>query len=289
MSARGRSLPLCALALMSVPIVAIHTVEPRRPGLRQLSSARHAAQRHPAVLLLRHPLPLPLLRLRGGLIKVSLAAMPQTAVEAPLTKFALYLGTLMSAISGCISAGTKEMDLLGCIVVALVNAAGGGTIRDVMLNRTPFWISHDIHLHIAIWTSAITFLIWPMIVSRGFKDTHLAFLWSDALAMAASTVIGTHIGLQETDNWLIGVLSGMCTATFGGIGRDILCQEQPRALYAERSMYATPAVVGAFSYAALQLTEEYHNIPDWLLLVVPFALTLALRTPARGLTPSGLW
>jgi len=203
--------------------------------------------------------------------------MPEAAVDSSFTQFALYLGTLTSAISGTISAGTKEMDLLGCIVVALVNAAGGGTIRDVLLNRTPYWIPHNIHLHIAIWTSTFTFLIWPAIVARGFKDTHLAFLWSDALAMAASTVIGTHIGLQETDNWLIGVLSGLCTATFGGIGRDLLCQEPPRALYAERSMYATPAVVGAVSYTLLQLTKRF---PDWVLLVVPFALTLSLRAAA---------
>ncbi|KAL3931963.1 MAG: hypothetical protein SGPRY_000901 [Prymnesium sp.] len=102
------------------------------------------------------------------------------------------------AIGLCISAGTKGMDLLGCIIVSLVTAAGGGTLRDVMLNRLPFWIPHYMHLHITIWTSTATFLIWPAIVASGFKDTHLAFLWSDAFGMAAATVIGTHIGLQAS-------------------------------------------------------------------------------------------
>lgn len=208
--------------------------------------------------------------------------MPEAAVDSSFTQFALYLGTLTSAISGTISAGTKEMDLLGCIVVALVNAAGGGTIRDVLLNRTPYWIPHNIHLHIAIWTSTFTFLIWPAIVARGFKDTHLAFLWSDALAMAGSVVIGTHIGLQDTNDPLIAVLSGLCTAVFGGIGRDLLCQEPPRALHAERSMYATPAVVGAVSYTLLQLLIQKRtlHVPDWVLILVPFALTLMLRAAA---------
>ena len=137
---------------------------------------------------------LPLLRLRGGLIPT----MAEGAIDSPITKIALFIGTFSSAISGCISAGTKEMDLVGCIVVGLVTAVGGGTLRDILLGRAIYWRypPHRIHLHIAIWTSAFTFLVWPEIVARGFKDTHLAFLWSDALAMAASTVIGTHIGLK---------------------------------------------------------------------------------------------
>lgn len=90
------------------------------------------------------------------------------------------------------------MDLLGCIIVGLVTSTGGGTIRDVLLDLPPFWIPYHIHLHVSIWTSTLTFLIWPAIVARGFKATHLAFLWSDALGMAASTVIGSHVGLQAT-------------------------------------------------------------------------------------------
>ena len=229
---------------------------------------------------------LPLLALRGG---AGLAAPARHVAQNAVVHTTLYLGTLMSALSGCISAGTKQMDLLGCVVVGCVTAMGGGTLRDVMLGRPPFWLAYPAHLHLCVWCSVATFVLWPWLVSSGFEDTHLAFLWSDAIGMAASAVIGAHIGLHETGQWFVGVLGGLVTAIFGGIGRDILCLEPPRALYAERSMYATPAVVGAFSYAALQLTEEYHNIPDWLLLVVPFALTLALRTPARGLTPSGLW
>ena len=228
---------------------------------------------------------LPLLQLRGGSILGSAAAasasMTDTALQAPITQVGLYLGTFMSSLSGCITAGTKEMDMVGCIIVGLVTAAGGGTIRDVVLNRPPFWVQYHEHLHLSIWTSIITFLIWPAIVASGFKDTHLTFLWSDALAMAASTVIGTHIGLEETGNWMIAVLAGTCTAIFGGIGRDLLCQEPPRALYAERSMYATPAVFGAMSYALLQLLKKrLPELPDWVLVVVPFALTLSLRAAA---------
>ena len=133
----------------------------------------------------------------------------------------------MSSLSGCISAGSKEMDLLGCIIVGLMTAAGGGTLRDVVLDRRVFWMDYTIHLHLSVWTSAFTFLIWPKIVSSGFKDTHLAFLWSDAIGMASCTVIGTHIGLQESNDYIISVMCGLVTAIFGGIGRDLLCQERP--------------------------------------------------------------
>ena len=91
------------------------------------------------------------------------------------------------------------MDLFGCVVVGCVTAIGGGTLRDVVLQRPPFWLTYSAHLHLCVWTTVFTFVLWPWVVGAGFKDTHLAFLWTDAIGMAASTVIGAHIGLVETD------------------------------------------------------------------------------------------
>ena len=145
--------------------------------------------------------------------------LPDAAVQAPLMQGALYVGTLMGALSGCshlishmrcmrsllmrcmlrgrcISAGTKEMDLLGCTVVALVTSTGGGTLRDLVLDIPVYWIPRYEHLVLSIGVAVFTFLIWPAIFASGFKSTHLTFLWSDAIGMAASTVIGAHIGLQ---------------------------------------------------------------------------------------------
>jgi uncharacterized membrane protein YeiH len=199
----------------------------------------------------------------------------------------LYAGTLMSAISGVISAGTKQMDMLGCIIVGCITAMAGGTLRDVVLNRPPFWITYPSHLHAAVWGSLATFVLWPLIINHSaFKDTHLAFLWSDAIGMASSTVVGTEIGFAETGQWQAAVTTGLVTATFGGIMRDVLCLDPPRALYAERSMYATPALLGAATYAFLrQLNEDtilFPNlpIPDWVVASVPFILALALRALA---------
>ena len=156
----------------------------------------------------------------------------------------LYAGTLMSAISGVISAGTKQMDMLGCVIVGCITAMAGGTLRDVVLNRPPFWITYPSHLHAAVWGSLATFVLWPLIINHSaFKDTHLAFLWSDAIGMASSTVVGTEIGFAETGQWQAAVTTGLVTATFGGIMRDVLCLDPPRALYAERSMCAAPRAI----------------------------------------------
>jgi uncharacterized membrane protein YeiH len=216
---------------------------------------------------------LPLLALRGG----SADAAQDLAVSATL-----YIGTAMSAFSGSISAGTKQMDLLGCIIVGLMTAIGGGTLRDVTLGLPPFWLVYPSFLYVCMCCSVLTFVAWPWLVGTGFKDTHLAFLWSDAIGMAASTVIGAHIGLQQTDLVVVGLLSGVATATFGGIGRDVLCLEPPRALYAERSMYATPAALGAACYVLLYRLRDRGKraIPQWFVASVPFLLALLVRAAA---------
>jgi uncharacterized membrane protein YeiH len=223
---------------------------------------------------------LPLLLLRGG---TSIPADPPQELQEAIVSFTMYLGTAMSAISGTISAGTKQMDMLGCVVVSCVTAIGGGTIRDVILGRPPFWLTFPKHLHLCVVTSVLMFLIWPQIVNSGFKDTNLAFLWSDAIGMAASTVFGAHIGLIETGQWSVGVMSGLVTAVFGGIVRDVLCLEPPRALYAERSMYATPALLGAAVYVALRMLRTGSTIPyleDWMVASVPFLIALFVRAAA---------
>ena len=90
------------------------------------------------------------------------------------------------------------MDCLGVVFVGLVTAIAGGTLRDLSLSRKVFWLQNKMHLRIAGLIGALTFFGWPYLVRRGFKDAHLAFLWSDAIGMASSAVIGAHIGLEST-------------------------------------------------------------------------------------------
>ena len=83
--------------------------------------------------------------------------------------------------------------------------------------------------------------------------------------------------------WVVGVSSGLVTATFGGIGRDLLCLEPPRALYAERSMYATPALLGAACYVLLNelsARSAQEDLPQSVIASVAFTLALILRAAA---------
>lgn len=243
--------------------------------------------------LLRPMLPPAVLLLRGGwappaslaslaAARSAIADIDAVALQELVVSITLYVGTLMSSLSGCISAGSKQMDVLGCVVVAMMTSVGGGTLRDMMLQRRPFWLDYPAHLHVCAWTSVFTFVLWPWLVGTGFKDTHLAFLWSDAIGMAASTVIGAHIGLEQTGMPIVGVICGVVTATFGGIGRDVLCLEPPRALYAERSMYATPALLGAACYVGFYMLNQMGVIytPQWIGASVPFFLALFVRAAA---------
>ncbi|EOD04166.1 hypothetical protein EMIHUDRAFT_250668 [Emiliania huxleyi CCMP1516] len=89
----------------------------------------------------------------------------------------------MASMAGTITAGSCEMDLFGCTIVGTLTAIGGGTIRDIILGRTVYWLTDTSHLTIALAVSVAIFLTWPALVSLGLRDSHLAFLWSDALGM----------------------------------------------------------------------------------------------------------
>lgn len=201
----------------------------------------------------------------------------------------LYLGTAMASLSGTISAGRAQMDLFGCVVVAVITAIGGGTTRDLILGRSVYWVADRAHLLIALIVAISTFVVWPFLTTHfaSVDASDLVFLWSDAIGMASSSIMGSHIGILQTRSSVIAIVCGTLTAVAGGIIRDVLCQEKPRALYAERSMYATPALFGAAAYACLyearQRAIEYgvgSAIPRWLTAVLPWSIALLLRAAA---------
>jgi len=227
-----------------------------------------------------------LIRLRGG-VGTAPSGVPSgidmlSPFQYAVSMGTLYIGTAMAALSGCITAGSKEMDLFGCVLLAMVTAIGGGTLRDMVLGNRVYWMADQTHATIAIIVAVIAFAVWPKLVEIGFKDTHLAFLWSDAIGMASSSIIGAHTGLEATDSALVGIVSGVMTATAGGVVRDLLCLERPRVLHSSRSMYATPALLGAAAFTLMRrLRSAYPALmPAWATAVVPWAIALLLRAAA---------
>ncbi|HMB89219.1 MAG TPA: trimeric intracellular cation channel family protein [Rhodothermales bacterium] len=156
------------------------------------------------------------------------------------------IGVAVFAISGALVAGRKSLDLLGVIVIAVVTAIGGGTIRDVLLGRSPiFWLQNTIYLWVIIGAAAFT-----TVYTRYRKPPLKALLIADAFGLALFTVSGTQIAQQLDLPWLSAVLMGAITGAAGGVIRDVLCAEIPLIL--RRDIYATAALAGGGIFVVLQ-------------------------------------
>ncbi|CAE7949707.1 yadS, partial [Symbiodinium sp. KB8] len=161
-----------------------------------------------------------------------------------------YVGDASFAFTGSLAAGLAGMDLLGCNLVGFITALGGGTIRDVILGRTPiFWTTHYDEAILCMCISTGAFFGLPYLArSYGITAEGEFVFWTDTVGLAAFAVLGARIAACLPDHHVHAgacALCGLSTACFGGLVRDILCQKPPRILYAEHEMYATPALSGA--------------------------------------------
>jgi uncharacterized membrane protein YeiH len=155
-------------------------------------------------------------------------------------------GVAVFAISGVLAAGRKNLDLLGVAVIAVVTAIGGGTLRDVLLDRHPiFWMADPTYLLVILAATVVTLgyvRIW--IASRR------ALLVADALGLAFFTIGGVDIARQTGHPDSIALLMGTITGVAGGVLRDVLLGEIP-IIFRPGRLYATAAIVGAGLYLLL--------------------------------------
>lgn len=185
----------------------------------------------------------------------------------------LYLldlfGVGVFAVSGALTAGRKSLDLLGVVIIAVVTAVGGGTTRDLLLDRHPiFWIADPIYLLVII--VAALFTIW---YTQYKKPPEKALLLADALGLAVFTILGAQITQEVVSNKVIIVIMAAITGTIGGLIRDVLSNEIPMIL--RRDIYATAALAGATAYLLLQVTPFLPIINIILGMLVVIGLRLA--------------
>lgn len=170
------------------------------------------------------------------------------------------LGTAAFAVSGALAASRKNMDIFGFCVLALMPAVGGGTIRDVIIDRVPvFWISDNRYIAVAIIAALIVFFTSYRPGSR-----RRILVWMDALGLAVFAALGTEICLEHETGPLVAVMLGVTTAVTGGMIRDVICNEIPLVL--SREIYATAAFVAALAYVVV----------DSAGLAQPFSLVVAI-------------
>jgi uncharacterized membrane protein YeiH len=185
-------------------------------------------------------------QLRGG----ETIATPTTATVNSILQALDIFGTAVFAFSGALKAGKKGMDIIGMMILASITAVGGGTLRDVLMmghhhidsssssllssSSSPsfvpvvFWMRTPLYIEISCITAVLTYYFWPKI-SKRFDTAHF-ICTSDALGLAAFCVVGVQQAVERGLAPTLCVVSGLMTATFGGIIRDVICGEQPRIM-----------------------------------------------------------
>lgn len=157
------------------------------------------------------------------------------------------LGVAVFAISGALAAGRRGLDLLGVMVLGSVTAIGGGTIRDVLLDRHPiFWLRDPAYLSVIIVSclATIAYVRWR-------PPPRASLLVADALGLALFSVAGAQIAESAGLPAVSGVLLGTVTGTAGGAVRDVLSAEVPLILR-RGNLYASAAIAGTTTYFLLE-------------------------------------
>jgi uncharacterized membrane protein YeiH len=176
--------------------------------------------------------------------------------------------TLAFALSGLMEAARKRLDAVGVCLVAGLAAFGGGTLRDVLLDRRPFfWVEH------AGWLWGLLALcVIAMVFMRAqhFAPTARAMLWPDALGLGLFSASGTQLALHQGLPAIAAVLMGVVTATFGGVLRDIVCNEIPTA-FSDHRPYAICAFAGAW---VLVFADSVSAPEPWGLVAAAATATL---------------
>jgi len=183
------------------------------------------------------------------------------------------IGILAFALSGLIEAARKRLDLVGMMMVSGLAAFGGGTLRDLLLDRRPFfWIENSawVWVLIGICLAALLFMR-----NRHLEPTQRAMQWPDAVGLGAFTAGGTQLALEGQVPAIIAVIMGVLTAIFGGVLRDIVVNEIPKA-FSDHIPYSVIAFVGGWVVVGL----NYLMLDAFIAVAVGAIFTIVLRVLA---------
>jgi uncharacterized membrane protein YeiH len=180
------------------------------------------------------------------------------------------LGVAVFSISGTLMAYRKNLDGFGVIVLASVTAIGGGTLRDVILDVPVFWVLDQSFL-IATLLAALVTIMWL----RFQTDIPKApLLIADAIGLSFFVVMGAQKALEHGSSSLIAIVMGTITGSFGGLIRDVMCNEIPLVLRGE--LYATAAIGGGIVYTQCLLFE----VATYPAMIAGMVCTLLCRLAA---------
>lgn len=185
------------------------------------------------------------------------------------------MGTAAFAVSGVLSAMRKNMDMVGICVCGFLAAFGGGTLRDLLIDRRPFfWVEHQ--------TVLMAVLLLCVACASFFRPHHLERSQTimqipDAIGLALFCTTGVHLSWTMGQPPLVALMMGVITGTFGGVLRDVVCNEVPQ-LFNDHQPYAVCACAGGVTYAALNYAQL-----EWMAVSGCALVTLGLRLLALKL------
>lgn len=177
------------------------------------------------------------------------------------------IGVFACTMAATVLAKRLNFDLFGAILVSFIGSVGGGTLRDLFLNRHPIFWLHDLnYLYLIIVVSVLAQIFYDSI-----ERLDRAMRWFDALGLAAFTVIGIEAALSRQMNAPIVMMMGVFTAIMGGVCRDVVCRQIPLVL--QKEIYITASLVGSIYYLILLET----SVSDWTRSISTLLLIFALR------------
>ena len=183
----------------------------------------------------------------------------------------LWLTTIavaVSAMSAVLIAGKHRFDLFGMSVIALATALGGGSIRDMLLNKNVFWIDNQLFLIVALCAGVASFFY-----ARRYNYSLKLFLIPDAIGLATFSIAGTITALSSGAPWLVASFMGVITGVAGGIIRDMMCNEIP--IVFKSTLYATVSWLGGLLFIGLIHLGLYTSIAAAIAGTLIFLIRLA--------------
>lgn len=160
-----------------------------------------------------------------------------------------YVAVIASAISGALEARKHQMDIVGATTIAFVNAFGGGTLRDMLLGRTPvFWINDP-------WLTITTFVFAILMFYRLETFSKRLLIFADAMGLSIFSILGATYALQINISPIVAILMGVVTGIFGGVLRDVLSNRIPSVFRQSTELYATCSFIGTSLFIVLNALQ----------------------------------